>query len=358
MSSRFPRNKRGGFIFILAAGILAASRPAVSADLLPSEEKTISIFKKNASSVVFIKNASLQWDWFTDNTYEIPQGAGSGFIWDNQGHIVTNFHVVFQADRIEVILENQKSYPAKVVGLSPNHDLAVLKINAPDEKLQPVAIGESSDLQVGQHTIAIGNPFGLDYSLTTGVVSSVGRTIRSLGGRKIHDMIQTDAAINPGNSGGPLFDSSGKVIGVSTAIFSPSGASAGVGLAIPIDIVKRVVPELIQHGRVKRVGLGITMVPDPIRRRLGVRGAVILEIERGSAADVAGLRATRRSPYGDIILGDVIVAIDGKKVENNENLIDILDGGTAGDEVEIEFVRDNKRFGTTAKLMELDRFMP
>jgi len=338
--------------------LLAATQPVRAADLLPSEKATISIFERNAPSVVFIKNASLQWDWFTDNTYAIPQGAGSGFIWDDQGHIVTNFHVVFQADRIEVILENQKSYPARVVGVSPNHDLAVLKIDAPEEKLQPVTLGESLDLQVGQQTIAIGNPFGLDYSLTTGVVSSVGRTIRSLGGRKIHNVIQTDAAINPGNSGGPLFDSSGKVIGVSTAIFSPSGTYAGVGLAIPINIVKRVVPELIQHGRVKRVGLGITMVPDPIRRRLGIKGAVILEVQRGTASDMAGLQGTRRNAFGDIILGDVIVAIAGKKVANNEDLIDTLDGRKAGEEVEIEFIRNDKRFGTTAKLMQLDEFMP
>ena len=358
MSSILRRRNKFSLTLLVAGIFFVAVCAVSSADLLPSEQATISIFKKNAPSVVFIKNASLQWDWFTDNTYAIPQGAGSGFIWDEQGHIVTNFHVVFQADRIEVILENQKSYPAKIVGLSPNHDLAVLKIDAPEEKLQPVPLGDSGNLQVGQQTIAIGNPFGLDYSLSTGVVSSVGRTIRSLGGRKIHNMIQTDAAINPGSSGGPLFDSSGKVIGVSTAILSPSGVSAGVGLAIPIDIVKRIVPELIQHGGVKRVGLGITMVPDPIRNRLGIKGAVLLEVQRGTAADIAGLQGTRRNSLGDIILGDVIISIDGKEIENNEDLIDTLDNRKSGQEVEIEFVRNNKRFGTTAKLMELDEFMP
>ena len=334
--------------------VVKEEKTATASDLLPEERKTIAIFKQAAPSVVFIKNASLQLDWFTSYVYEIPRGAGSGFVWDDQGHIVTNFHVVYQADRIEVVMDNQESYPANVVGVSPNHDLAVLKIDAPGHKLVSMKLGDSSNLQVGQKTIAIGNPFGLDYSLTTGVISSVGRTIRSIGGRNIHDVIQTDAAINPGNSGGPLMDSSGRVIGVSTAIYSPSGAYAGVGLAIPINIVKRVVPQLIQYGRVKRVGLGLTLVPDVIRQRLGAEGALILEVQPGSAADIAGLKGTRRNRAGDVILGDVITSIDGEEVENNTDLIDTLEPRRAGEEVGLQFRRNGKVFGSTAVLKDLD----
>ena len=358
MSSRSLR--RNECRLMIPASILAlflffsvTAGPGV-ADLTPDEDLTISIFKKAAPSVVFIKNAALQLDWFTADVYEIPRGAGSGFVWDEAGHIVTNFHVVYQADRIEVMLSDQKSYAAEVVGVAPNHDLAVLKIEAPDEKLVPVEVGRSRDLQVGQKVIAIGNPFGLDYSLTTGVISSVGRTLRSLGGRNIHDVIQTDAAINPGNSGGPLYNSSGKVIGVATAIYSPSGAYAGVGLAIPVDVVKRVVPQLIRYGRVRRAGLGVTLVPDRIRERLDFEGVMILQVPRGSAADQAGLRGTRRSMQGNILVGDVIIAIDEKEISDNDALADILDRKKAGDKITITFLRDQKEYGTELILQDLD----
>ncbi len=324
------------------------------ASLQPDEEATIKVFEQTSASVVFIKNASLQWDWFSTYLYEIPQGAGSGFIWDNQGHIVTNFHVIYQADKIEVILSDQQSYEAKVVGAAPEYDLAVLKIKASDKLLKSIPIGDSKNLKVGQKAISIGNPFGLDYSLTTGVISALGRSMRSISERKIHDVIQTDAAINPGNSGGPLLDSSGNLIGVSTMIYSPSGASAGVGFAIPVNTVNRVVPHLIQYGKVKKVGLGIILVPDNIRERLRIQGALILDIQKRGAADQAGLMMTRRDFYGNVVYGDIIISIDDQLVKDNDDLVGILDNKNIGDKVNIKFLRGKKEYGTTAVLQELE----
>lgn len=338
---------------VLIGGLFCFSAPACGA-LSPEETNNIQIFEEVSGSVVFIKNASLEWDWFSSYVYEIPQGAGSGFIWDDQGHIITNFHVIYQADKIEVALLDQEFYPAEVIGVSPDHDLAVLKIDAPPEKIRPVLSAISADLKVGQKVLSIGNPFGLDSSLTTGVVSALGRTIRSLSGRTIQNVIQTDAAINPGNSGGPLLDSSGRLIGVTTAIYSPSGAYAGVGFAIPVDIVKRVVPQLIKYGRVKKVGLGVVLVPDSIRVRLGFDGAMILQVQPRGAADKAGLIGTERSMFGNIVYGDVITAVDGHPVKNNEDLLDYLDSDlSGGDKVELTIQRNNAERKITATLQEL-----
>lgn len=346
-------HKKSKFISIYILFLFYFATTAWSS-LLPDEQATINVFEEVSPSVAFIKNAALQLDWFSTYVYEIPQGAGSGFVWDDQGHIVTNFHVIYQADKIEVILSDQKSYSAQVVGLAPNHDLAVLKVDAPQELLKPVRVGDSKDLRVGQRAISIGNPFGLDYSLTTGVISALGRSMRSIGGRKIHDVIQTDAAINPGNSGGPLLDSQGELIGISTMIFSPSGASAGVGFAIPVDTIKRVIPQLIQFGRVKRAGLGVVLMPEILRRRIGVEGAVILELQRDGSAHQAGLRETRRDSFGEVILGDIIIAIDDTPIKTNDDLMDYLDRSKKiGDEVTIRFIRGDKEFGTTAILQEL-----
>ncbi len=344
------RYKRILFFIVFCIAILPSfAEAALQAD----EQTTIKVFERVSPSVVFIKNASLQWDWFSAYLYELPQGAGSGFIWDKEGHIVTNFHVIYQADKIEVFLPDQNSYEAKIVGVSPAYDLAVLKIDAPAKLLKAITLGNSKNLKVGQKAISIGNPFGLDYSLTEGVISALGRSMRSIGGRKIHDVIQTDAAINPGNSGGPLLDSSGNLIGVSTMIYSPSGASAGVGFAIPVNIVKRVVPQLIKYGRIKRAGLGISLMPDKIRESLKIRGAMILEVQRGSAADQAGLRATRRNAFGAVIYGDIIVKVNDKPIKENEDLIEYFDKKKSGDKVNIKFVRDGKEYGTIAVLQEL-----
>lgn len=320
--------------------LLTANHESLAA-LQPEEEALINVFEKVSPAVVFIKNAALQWDLFSTDLYEIPQGAGSGFIWDDQGHVITNFHVIYQADKIEVILNDQKSYEAKVIGISPDHDLAVLKINAPTQQLKSISIGSSKGLKVGQKALSIGNPFGLDHSLTTGVVSALGRSMNSIGGRKIHNVIQTDAAINPGNSGGPLLDSSGNLIGVSTSIYSPSGAYAGVGFAIPVDIVKRVVPQLIKYGRVKRAGVK--------------KGAIILDIQRKSASDQAGLQATRRNMLGNIIYGDVIVVVDKQPIESNEDLVTYLETKNEGEKINLKFMRGTKEYGTTVILQEIRR---
>ena len=329
------------FLLGVLIGLLLLS-PRSFAELLPEEQVTIGVFERSSPSVVFIKNAALQLDWFSENVYEIPQGAGSGFFWDDQGHIVTNFHVIYQADRIEVVLSDKESYEAKIIGMSPEHDLAVLKIKAPASLLKPIPIGNSKTLKVGQKALSIGNPFGLDYSLTTGVISALGRSMRTIGGRSISDVIQTDAAINPGNSGGPLLDSSGNLIGVNTLIYSPSGASAGIGFAIPVDIVKRVVPQLIKYGKVKRVGMGISLVPDYIRARLGNKGALIADVQPGSSAQKAGLNPTRRNVYGEIIYGDVITQINDKDIETNDDLMQALDDKKDQDKVSLTLRQGQK----------------
>jgi S1-C subfamily serine protease len=285
--------------------------------------------------------------------YEIPQGAGSGFIWDQEGHIVTNFHVIYEANRIDVILPDKKSYPAKIIGYSPDHDLAVLKVEAPKEILPPIKVGSSNNLKVGQNVLAIGNPFGLDYSLSAGIVSALGRSIQSMTGRKIFNVIQTDAAINPGNSGGPLLDSTGNLIGVLTAILSPSGVSSGVSFAIPVDVVKRIVPQLIEHGTIKRAGLGLVLAPDNIAQQLDIKGALILEIQRGGAADQAGLKETRQDRFGNIQLGDIIISIDDEAIADSESLIEYLDRKNEGEKIDIRFLRNDKEYGTTAILQEL-----
>lgn len=351
-----PLNIVMGFALVLGLmGVSTFVKPnSVDAKLQSDEQATIEMFERVSPSVAFIKNASVQWDWFSSYVYEAPRGAGSGFIWDDKGHIVTNFHVIYQSDRIDVVLSDQKSYAAEVVGVAPDHDLAVLKVDAPKELLKPIPVGSSTGLKVGQRALSIGNPFGLDYSLTTGVVSALGRSMRSIGGRNISNVIQTDAAINPGNSGGPLLDSSGNLIGVSTMIYSTTGANAGIGFAIPANTVSRVVPQLIAHGKVKRAGLGVVLVPDHYTERLGLDGAMILDVQLGSAADQAGLRPTQRSRYGAVKFGDVIIAVDGESITSNDDLIDYLETNKeVGDRVKLKFLRDDKEFGTTVTLQEL-----
>ena len=219
-------------------------------DLGADEIANMQVFEQVSPSVTYITNKRFQRDYFSFNVMEIPQGTGSGFLWDDKGHIVTNFHVIYEADEIEVRLQNGKSYDATIVGADPDHDLAVLQINTTNLNISPIMIGSSSDLRVGQKVLAIGNPFGLDSTLTTGIISALGRTIQSISNRYIHDVVQTDAAINPGNSGGPLLDSFGRLIGVNTAIISPSGTYSGVGFAVPVDTVNRVATKLINYGKV------------------------------------------------------------------------------------------------------------
>ena len=318
-------------------------QPAASSDLSPEEQATISVFERATRSVVFIANTAMQRDPWSFNLFEVPQGSGTGFIWSKQGHIVTNFHVVYGADAITVTLADRTEYKAKLVGADPDHDVAVLQIQAPDPSLQPISIGSSQNLRVGQKVLAIGNPFGLDHTLTTGVVSALGRTIKSMSNRTIEGVIQTDAAINPGNSGGPLLDSVGRLIGVNTQIVSPSGAFAGIGFAVPVDTVARIVPELIKHGKLIRPGLGVSLVPDAMARRWGEQGLVIGKVGRGSAAERVGLRGARETLGGRIELGDVIVGVDGRSVETIDDLMDVMEQHKVGDQVTVDFMRGNRR---------------
>ncbi len=314
-----------------------------SAELGPDERATISVFERATKSVVFIANTAIQRDFWSLDIMEVPQGSGSGFIWSKQGYIVTNFHVIYGASSIKVTLADRSEHQAKLVGADPDHDLAVLQIQASDRVLEPLAIGASHDLRVGQKVLAIGNPFGLDHTLTTGVVSALGRTIKSMSQRTIEGVIQTDAAINPGNSGGPLLDSAGRLIGVNTQIVSPSGAYAGIGFAVPVDMVNRIVPELIKHGKLIRPGLGVSLVPDTMARRWGINGVIIGKVGRGGSADRAGLRGVRETVTGRIELGDVIVGVEGKPVETMDDLMDAMEKYKVGDRVKVDVMRGNKR---------------
>jgi len=264
-------------------------------NLAADEENTIELFRTASPSVVYITSIAVRRNLFSLNEYEIPQGTGSGFIWDKKGRIVTNYHVISDANRIEVTLFDHSTWKGVLVGVAPDQDIAVLQIAAPAGKLRPILIGESANLQVGQKVFAIGNPFGLDQTLTTGIVSALGREIGTANGRIIHNVIQTDAAINPGNSGGPLLDSAGRLIGVNTAIYSPSGGSAGIGFAVPVSEVNRVVPQIISKGRVIRPGLGISLAGRRLSRELGIAGVVILKVQPGSTAARPGCGESGRS---------------------------------------------------------------
>ena len=322
---------------------------------LSNEElKTIAVFEKATKSVVYITNTAVRRDFWSLNTFEVPQGSGSGFIWNTKGYIVTNYHVVYGADSIQVVLDDQSTHAARVIGVDPDHDLAVLHITPPKGTLKPLAIGQSQNLRVGQHVLAIGNPFGLDHTLTTGVVSALGRSIKSINNRTIEGAIQTDAAINPGNSGGPLLNSSGKLIGVNTQIISPSGAFAGIGFAVPVNIVKRIVPQLIQYGKVIRPGLGISLISDSIANRWGVTGVIIAHVQRGSAAAKAGLKSLEELRSGKIRLGDVIISIDGETIKNYDDLATILDRHNIGDRIKLGVRRNNKERTLTIKLQAVN----
>ncbi len=311
--------------------------------LTEAEKATIALFEKATPSVVFITTSNVRRDYWTRNEMEYQRGSGSGFIWDYNGHIITNYHVIKGADRATVTLADQSSYAASLVGVAPEKDLAVLRIDAPDSKLNPVPTGTSYDLKVGQFVFAIGNPFGLDQTLTTGIISALGREINSVAGVPIKDVIQTDAAINPGNSGGPLLDSSGRLIGVNTAIYSPSGASAGIGFSIPVDVVKWVVPDLIEYGKLQRPTLGVELASPQIAQRLNLEGVLVINVVDDSAAEKAGIQPTYRDRNGRLVLGDIIVGINGEKVENENDLILALEKYKVGDRIRILVERNNEQ---------------
>jgi len=336
----------------------AAAQRSVSesAGLDADERHTIDLFKDASRSVAFITTQVERVDYWSRNVFEVPAGSGSGFVWDDRGHVVTNSHVVQDSTSQKVTL-GDASYDARTIGLARDQDLAVLKIEAPADKLVPLRLGTSAGLQVGQKVYAIGNPFGLDFTLTTGIVSALGRTIQSVGRASIFDVIQTDAAINPGNSGGPLLDSSGRLIGVNTAIYSPSGASAGIGFAVPVDTVARIVPELIAHGRVVRPVIGVAFddrLSGVVTRRLGVEGVLIRDVYRGTGAAAAGLRGTEVDRRGRVVPGDVVQAIDGKQVSSTSDLLGRLGSYKPGDTITLKVWRDGEARDVRVRLSAPD----
>lgn len=329
-----------------APSATAATAQSAAAPTLPppgsrteDEQNTISVFRAAAPSAVFVTQQQLVTDPMAGGTTEVPIGSGSGFIWDVKGHVVTNFHVVDGAKRLTVTLQDQRTYPAVVVGVEPRKDIAVVRVDVPTGRLQPIARYQAAPpLEVGQKVIAIGNPFGLDHTLTSGIISALGREVNGIGGVAIRDMIQTDAAINPGNSGGPLLDSSGRLIGMNTMILSRSGAWAGIGFAVPIATIDKIVPQLIKSGRVEQIGLGVRIDPrQRLERQLGLRGVVVLDVLPGSPAERAGLRGVR-SNGGDYVIGDVIVGVDGSPVTTYDDLYRLLDGRHAGEIVTVQVV--------------------
>ncbi len=323
----------------------AEPRPvAARGDLSELEKSNIKIYQEASPSLVQVTNLAEGDGLFGLDVQEVPKGVGSGFVWDTDGHIVTNYHVVKGANAARVTLSDRKTYDARQIWYAPDRDIAVLWIDAPRKKLHPILVGTSHDLKVGQIIYALGDPFGLDQTMTTGIVSALGRKIEASEGHQISGAIQTSAAINPGNSGGPLLDSAGRLIGMNTAILSPSGAFAGIGFAIPVDEINQVVPQLIRHGKVVHPRLGVTIAPDQLAQQLDVdKGALILKVAPDSPAAQAGLRGTEREKSGHIRLGDVIVAVDGKEIDNGKDLSNEIQQHKVGDTVTVAILRDGKR---------------
>ncbi len=309
------------------------------------EQQNIAIFKQNKKSVVFISVHRRVHDYWRRSTYDIPRGSGSGFIWNKKGYIVTNYHVIEHANKAIVTLSNGEKYPAKLIGTAPDYDIAVLKIDGNKGKLSPVTIGSSSHLQVGQSVYAIGNPFGLEWTMTKGIISALDRSMDVNQGMAINHMIQTDASINPGNSGGPLLDSKGQVIGVNNMILSPSGASAGIGFSIPINTVKRVVASIIKTGKYHRPTIGIQ-----VDRRLNLHykqlykrgGVVIADVIDNTSAQKANLRPITLDYWGNIVYKDVIIGIDHYSIKNLEDLFSALDNYISGEKITLKIWRDGK----------------
>lgn len=329
------------------------------ADLTTDEVLAIDLFRNNTPCVVNIANIANARHYYSTDVMKIPQGQGSGFVWDSNGHIVTNYHVIRGASEVQVSLIDQSTYPAKMIGGDPSKDVAVLQLQAPPEvlaELKPVIVGQSSGLAVGQKVFAIGNPFGLDHTMTSGIVSGLNRELNTgYGGGVLRNVIQSDAVTNPGNSGGPLLDSRGRLIGINTAIADPTGkgSSSGIGFAIPIDTVRGLVEQILKYGRVVRPVLGITIAPPQALRQMGLEGVLVLDVPPGTPADKAGLQGIVRDGFGRLVIGDVIVAMKGKPVKKEVDLFDILDGCKVGEAVQVEVLRGGKkRMTLTVQLAE------
>jgi S1-C subfamily serine protease len=319
--------------------------------LAEDEQNNISVFKAASISTVNITTLATARSFLSLDVSQVPKGTGTGFIWDDQGHVVTNFHVIQGGSGATVTLADQTTWKAALVGAFPDRDLAVLRIDAPKDKMRPLAVGSSKDLQVGQKVYAIGNPFGLDQTLTTGIISALNREIESVTHRAIRGVIQTDAAINPGNSGGPLLDSAGRLIGVNAAIYSPSGASAGIGFAIPVDEVNRIVPRVIKDGKFVRPTLGIQAAPPQVLAALGpIKGVAVIGVAPGGAAQAAGIKPFQRGPAGQIVPGDVITGVDGKPVKDLDDLLEALEQHNPGDTAQLTLLREGKSTELPVKL--------
>ncbi|MDO8862226.1 trypsin-like peptidase domain-containing protein [Haliea sp. E1-2-M8] len=341
---------------LLFALLLVPAATTAAVDYLSfateDEANSTEIFRKASPAVVFVTNKALRRDMFSLNIHEIPRGSGSGFVWDTSGLIVTNYHVIAGAQRLTVTLQDQTEFDAEVIGVAPEKDLAVLRIANPPTSLIRLPVGDSSELSVGRKVLAIGNPFGLDTTLTTGVVSALGREIRAPGNRTIRGVIQTDAAINPGNSGGPLLNSLGQLVGVNTAIYSPSGANAGIGFAIPVNTVKDVVPQLISYGRMLRPIMGLDLASDSWIRRFRIEGLPVVGVFRGLPAEQAGIRGAYRNARGEIKLGDIIVAVNGKPVRTNDDYLSLLETRQPGDVVTVTLRNGNEQRDVKVTLIE------
>jgi 2-alkenal reductase len=321
--------------------------------LAADEQATVRLFEGAAPSVAYITTERVERVGLFQAA--VAQGAGSGFVWDTAGHIVTNNHVVEGAREVKVQLDAGRTYNAKVVGRTPDYDLAVVKLSEIPPGLKPIPLGASADLKIGQRVYAIGNPFGLTRTLTSGIVSALDRHLPTSDIREIAGAIQTDAAINPGNSGGPLLDSAGRLVGVTTAIKSPSGGSTGVGLAIPSDLVNRIVPQLIAHGRAPQPGIGIQPVDPDLVAQAGIQGVVIASVNRGSPAAQAGLKALESQGNRVRTLGDVIVAVNGRPIESLPSFAAELDRVGIDNLAELTLVRDGKERRVKVKVVDLGR---
>lgn len=327
-----------GLVFILIAALYGPGAGAASEYLsfaTEDEANTMQIFRRASPAVVYVTNTELRRSFFTLNVEEIPRGSGTGFVWDNSGLVVTNFHVIAGAHKLTVTLQDRTEYEAKVIGVAPEKDLAVLRLDNPPEELAILPMGDSTELTVGRKVLAIGNPFGLDTTLTTGIVSALGREIAAPGQRTIRGVIQTDAAINPGNSGGPLLNSLGQLVGVNTAIYSPSGASAGIGFAIPVNTVKDVVPQLISYGKILRPVIGLELASDRWVRRYGIKGLPVVRAYPGMPAANAGITGASRGARGEFVLGDIIIQIDDKPIRSQDDYYSTLETYEAGDRVTV-----------------------
>jgi S1-C subfamily serine protease len=352
------KTKLLGRMFVCFLSFWVFSAFAVSIEeLLPDERNNVEIFQKFSPKVVYVHRLANRAT--NDNSKSpVKAGAGSGIIWDDKGHIVTNFHVIKGADHLAVSI-GKVTVPARVIGAEPRKDIAVLAVTSPKalallQSYVPFELIHSRDLIVGQKALAIGNPFGLDHSLTIGAISALGREVPGIGGVTIHEMIQTDASINPGNSGGPLLDSKGRLIGLNTVIYSNTGSSAGIGFAVPADEIERIVPQIIQHGRVVLAGIGIQKIDAGIASRLGVtKGILIAEVLPNTPAAAVGLRGTYRDYRGHIRLGDVITAVDGHPVDNYDALYNILVKVKVSDVITVTVKRQGQPINYKIKTIDI-----